>query len=138
MPKKMPDLDWDDVLNKFKGVEVSGCRAEAHELEIAFKNGRKFTLRGDGQKHVYSVDGEAAGRLVSVSPTGCSICESDGKHVAKYTAEVVTDGGTLKITANRTTDDRPAGGIRFKLLSDKQNPKPSPKGKKPVMSVRIG
>ena len=113
MPRpKAPELDWDEVLNKFKGLPFAGCKASEHEVQFSFGNGRRYTLSGSGQKHTYEVTGNASGKFEGVDVLSCRGSEENGKFVSRYTALIRTEGGGRKMVASRVTDSRPKDGMR--------------------------
>lgn len=137
-PAKNPDPDWDDVITRFVGQDFAGCFTDGQSLEFGFKSGRKFILSGDGQRHKYTLEGEASGKLLRASAVRCTSSKSAEGYVSVYVGRLESEGGDLEFQAVRETEERPKEGFRFRFRSEKQAPRAPEKGKKPVFSVRVG
>ena len=126
------DEDWTDKINRLRGQPFGGASIESDGKSVAICIGanRWFVLSGEGQRHSYTIEGEPSGTFERVEVGRCT----RSGNVARYSARVVTAGGTLELTATRESET--PEGMRFAFTPERRVPPPATPGK-PSLPIRI-
>lgn len=126
------DEDWTDKINRLAGLEFGGASIESDGKSVAFCVGqnRWFVLTGEGQKHAYAIEGESGGKFQGVEIVRCV----RSGNVATYKARILTEGGSIALTATR--DSESTEGMRFSFRPEKRASAPKTPGK-PSLPIRI-